>query len=62
MAFSFSKHILTHKTFSEKNDLVKGKTLKNFEDFKIIAMKENKFADLLIYECPIINSHFVKIF
>ena len=38
-----------HKNFSEKNDLVKGKTIKDFQDFKIIAMKENKFVDLLVY-------------
>ena len=36
--FLLRKHYLTHKNFSEKNDLIKGKTIKNFDDFKNIAI------------------------
>ena len=53
-------HYEKHPDFNLKTDKIVAKSIKNFELFKEIALKYNKFINKNIYQCPIIHSKHVS--
>ena len=52
-------HYEKHPDFNLKTDKIVAKSIKNFELFKQVALKYNKFINNNTYKCPIIHSKHV---